>query len=197
MLRLIRSSVCGIQIKYAPNGVGLHEIKISFYELPPNIQQMYGFDPQSANAYVTEQKSAAALSDAERSRQEWLARIEESASWGSEGQPLYPEQFALPTSYVQSVPAPDCFAPPYYFARPQFYNSAFVAYPTMAFYSGLSWGAGRAWHRGGSFGGPYHVTSTGGGHYRGGYPDGGHHGSGCRGCGGGGHIGSGHAGGHR
>jgi hypothetical protein len=79
----------GITIKYAPNGVGLSEIKLTFDELPPNIQQMYGFDPQIADAYINERKSAADLSDAEKGRREWRTRHEELTARAATVQLLY------------------------------------------------------------------------------------------------------------
>jgi hypothetical protein len=72
--KVIQVEPDGITIKYAPNGVGLSETKLTFDELPANIQQMYGYDPQIAAAYINEQKTAADLSDAERRRREWRAR---------------------------------------------------------------------------------------------------------------------------
>src|ERR1039458_3601751 len=57
--KVIQAEPDGITIKYAPNGVGLSEIKLTFDELPPNLQQMYGYDPQIAAAYINERMSAA------------------------------------------------------------------------------------------------------------------------------------------
>ena len=63
----------GLTIKYSPEGGGLTEIKLSFAELPPNLQQMYGFDPQIAAAYINEKALAAALA-AEKSWPAWRLR---------------------------------------------------------------------------------------------------------------------------
>jgi hypothetical protein len=87
--KIIKVEPDGITIKYAPNGVGLSEIKLKFYELPPDLQQMYGFDPQIAAAYINEQTAAADLSDAEKRRREWRARHEELTARASVVQRLY------------------------------------------------------------------------------------------------------------
>lgn len=87
--KIIKVEPDGITIKYAPNGVGLSEIKLTFDELPPNLQQMYGFNPQIAAAYVNEQAAAANLSDAEKRRQDWRARHEELTARAAEVQLLY------------------------------------------------------------------------------------------------------------
>src|ERR1039457_1171080 len=87
--KVIQVEPDGITIKYAPNGVGLSEIKLTFDELPPNLQQMYGFDPQIAAAYANEQKLAADLSDAEKRKREWRARHEALATRAAEVQLIY------------------------------------------------------------------------------------------------------------
>ena len=87
--KVIQVEPDGITIKYAPNGVGLSEIKLNFDELPLNLQQMYGFDPQIAATYINERKSAAGLSDAEKRRREWRARHEELTARASVVQRLY------------------------------------------------------------------------------------------------------------
>jgi hypothetical protein len=87
--KVIKVEPDGITIKYAPNGVGFSEIKLTFDELPPNLRQMYGFDPQIAAAYINEQLSAANLSDAEKSRRAWRARHEELTARAAEVQRLY------------------------------------------------------------------------------------------------------------
>jgi len=79
----------GITIKYAPEGSGLSEIKLTFDELPPNLQQMYGFDPQIAAAYVNERQVAAGLSDEENRRQAWRARHEELIARAATAQRIY------------------------------------------------------------------------------------------------------------
>jgi hypothetical protein len=87
--KVIQVEPDGLTIKYAPNGVGISEIKLAFESLPPNLQQMYGFDPQIAAAYVNERKLAADLSDAENRRREWRARHEEFTARGAVAQLLY------------------------------------------------------------------------------------------------------------
>jgi hypothetical protein len=87
--KVIQVEPDGITIKYAPNGVGLSEIKLTFDDLPANIQQMYGYDPQIAAAYITEQKSAADLSDAGKRRREWQTRHDELTSRAATVQLLY------------------------------------------------------------------------------------------------------------
>jgi hypothetical protein len=86
--KVIQVEPDGLTIKYAPNGVGISEIKLTFETLPPNLQQMYGFDPQIAAAYIQERKLAADLSDAEKSRREWRTRHEELTAWGAVAQLL-------------------------------------------------------------------------------------------------------------
>ena len=90
--KVIQVEPDGITIKYAPNGFGLREIKLTFNDLPVDIQQMYGFDPQIAAAYITEQRLAADLSDAEKRRREWRARHDELASRAGEVQQLYEQK---------------------------------------------------------------------------------------------------------
>lgn len=75
--KVVKLEPDGITIKYAPTGAGLSEIKLTFDELPLNLQQMYGFDPQIAAAYINERNLAADLSDAEKRRWEWQARHQE------------------------------------------------------------------------------------------------------------------------
>jgi hypothetical protein len=75
--KVIQVEPDGITIKYAPNGFGVSEIKLTFDELPLNLQQMYGFDPQVAAAYIAERREAAELSDTEKSRREWRVRHDE------------------------------------------------------------------------------------------------------------------------
>ncbi|MGA2244270.1 MAG: hypothetical protein ABSH48_04645 [Verrucomicrobiota bacterium] len=87
--KVIQVEPDGITIKYAPNGIGISEIKLKFDELPPNIQQMYGFDPQIADAYINERTTAADLSDAEKRRREWRARNEELTARAAVVQSLY------------------------------------------------------------------------------------------------------------
>jgi hypothetical protein len=87
--KVIKVEPDGITIKYAPEGAGLSEIKLGFDELPPNLQQMYGFDPQIAAAYVHEQNLAAGLSDAEKRRRDWRARHAELTARAAEVQHLY------------------------------------------------------------------------------------------------------------
>ena len=87
--KVIQVEPDGITIKYAQNGFGVSEIKLTFDDLPPSLQQMYGFDPQIAAAYINEQRSAAALSDAEKRRREWQARHEELTNRATEVQHLY------------------------------------------------------------------------------------------------------------
>jgi len=87
--KVIRVEPDGITIKYAPNGFGLSEIKLTFDELPPDLQQMYGFDPQISAAYINERKSAADLSDAEKRRREWRARHDELTARAGAIQELY------------------------------------------------------------------------------------------------------------
>jgi hypothetical protein len=90
--KVIQVEPDGITIKYAPNGFGLSEIKLTFDELPPNLQQMYGFDPQIAAAYITECQSAAELSDAEKRRREWRARHDELTARAAVVQHLYEQK---------------------------------------------------------------------------------------------------------
>ena len=90
--KVIQVEPDGITIKYAPNGFGVSEIKLTFDELPLNIQQMYGFDPQIAAAYINEQKSAADLSDAEKRRREWRARHDELTARAAVVQHLYEQK---------------------------------------------------------------------------------------------------------
>ena len=87
--KVIQVEPDGITIKYAPNGFGVSEIKLTFVDLPPNIQQMYGFDPQIAAAYISEQQSAADLSDAEKRRRDWRARHQELTDRAATAQFLY------------------------------------------------------------------------------------------------------------
>ena len=87
--KVIKVEPDGITIKYAPNGVGISEIKLTFDELPANIQQMYGYNPQVAAAYINEQQAAANLSDAERKRQEWRARHDALTSRAAVVQQIY------------------------------------------------------------------------------------------------------------
>jgi len=87
--KVIQVEPDGLTIKYAPNGVGLSEIKLTFEELPLNLQQMYGFDSQIAAAYINEQKLAADLSDPEKRRQEWRSRHEALTARAGEVQRLY------------------------------------------------------------------------------------------------------------
>jgi len=87
--KVIQVEPDGITIKYAPNGVGLSEIKLGFGELPLNLQQMYGFDPEIAAAYLRERRSVAGLSDAEKRKWEWRARHEELTGQAAEIQLLY------------------------------------------------------------------------------------------------------------
>jgi hypothetical protein len=79
----------GITIKYAPEGSGLSEVKLTFEELPANLRQLYGYDPQIAAAYVNERQVAAGWSDAERRRQEWQARHAELLARASTYQLIY------------------------------------------------------------------------------------------------------------
>jgi hypothetical protein len=90
--KVIQLEPDGITIKYAPNGFGLSEIKLTFDDLPLNLQQMYGFDPQIAAAYINEQKSAADLSDAEKRRREWRARHDELTARAAVVQHLYEQK---------------------------------------------------------------------------------------------------------
>jgi len=87
--KVIQVEPDGITIKYAPNGVGISEVKLPFGELPADLQQMYGFNPQIAADYIHEQESAAELSDAEKQRREWRARKEELTARSAEIQRLY------------------------------------------------------------------------------------------------------------
>jgi len=87
--KVIQVEPDGLTIKYAPNGVGISEIKLTFDQLPPNLQQMYGFDPQVAAAYIDERKLAADLSDAQKRRREWRTRHEELTARGAVAQLLY------------------------------------------------------------------------------------------------------------
>ncbi len=87
--KVIQVEPDGITIKYAPDGAGLSETKLTFDELPANIQQMYGYDPQVAAAYINEQQAAATLSDAEKRRQDWRARHEALANRAGVVQLLY------------------------------------------------------------------------------------------------------------
>jgi hypothetical protein len=87
--KVIQVEPDGLTIKYAPEGGGLSEIKLAFDDLPPNIQQMYGFDPQIAAAYINERKWAADLSDPERRRREWRARHEVLNARAAEAHRLY------------------------------------------------------------------------------------------------------------
>ena len=75
--KVIRVEPDGITIKYAPGGSGLSEVKLSFDELPANLRQTYGFDPQIAADYINAKQQAADLSDVEKRRQAWRARHEE------------------------------------------------------------------------------------------------------------------------
>ena len=72
--KVIQVEPDGLTIKYAPNGAGISETKLTFDQLPANLQQMYGYNSQIAAAYINEQQAAAALSDADKRRQDWLAR---------------------------------------------------------------------------------------------------------------------------
>ena len=87
--KVIKLEPDGITIKYAPNGVGISEIKLKFDDLPPNLQQMYGYDPQIAAAYVYDQRTALDLTDAERITREWRARHEAMTARTTEVQHLY------------------------------------------------------------------------------------------------------------
>lgn len=87
--KVIKVEPDGITIKYAPHGVGISEIKLAFNDLPADLQQMYGYDPQISTAYVNEQNAAADLSDAEERRREWRARREELTGRAAEVQRLY------------------------------------------------------------------------------------------------------------
>ena len=75
--KVIKVEPDGITIKYAPNGAGLSETKLTFDELPASIQQMYGFNPQIAAAYINEQQTAADLSDAEKEKAGMAGQTEE------------------------------------------------------------------------------------------------------------------------
>jgi hypothetical protein len=90
--KVIKSEPDGITIKYAPNGFGVSEIKLTFDELPPNLQQMYGYNPQTAAAYIQEQQAAAALSDAEKTKQEWRARKEALTARAAMFQNIYEQK---------------------------------------------------------------------------------------------------------
>jgi hypothetical protein len=87
--KVIQVEPDGITIKYAPKGVGLSETKLSFDELPPNVQQMYGFNPEIAADYILERKAAADLSDPEKRKREWQAIHEELTARAAEVQRLY------------------------------------------------------------------------------------------------------------
>jgi len=87
--KVIQVEPDGITIKYAPDGSGLSEVKLGFDDLPPNLQQMYGFDPQIAAAYINERQVTAELSDAEKRRQDWQARHEELIARAAAVQRIY------------------------------------------------------------------------------------------------------------
>ena len=87
--KIVQVEPDGITIKYAPNGIGLSEIKLPFDELPANLQQMCGYDPQISAAYIGEQKLTADLSDPEKQRWEWRARQEELTARAAEAQRLF------------------------------------------------------------------------------------------------------------
>jgi hypothetical protein len=75
--KVIQVEPDGLTIKYAPHGTGLSEAKLTFDDLPANVRQMYGYDPQIATAYVNERAVTANLSDVEKQRQAWVARHQE------------------------------------------------------------------------------------------------------------------------
>ena len=87
--KVIQVEPDGLTIKYAPTGVGLSETKLSFDELPPNLQQMYGFNAQIAAEYIEEHKAMENLSDAEKQNRERRSIHEELAARGAEVQRLY------------------------------------------------------------------------------------------------------------
>lgn len=87
--KVIQVEPDGITIKYAPNGVGLSEVKLTFDDLPANIQQMYGYDAHIAAAYANERQVAADLSDAEKRREAWQARHEAWLARSGEARELY------------------------------------------------------------------------------------------------------------
>ena len=87
--KVIQVEPDGITIKYAPDGAGLSEIKLTFDELPLDLQQMYGYDPQIAAAYINERNFSATLSDAEKRHQEWQARHDELIARSAKVQLLY------------------------------------------------------------------------------------------------------------
>jgi len=87
--KVIQVEPDGITIKYAPEGSGLSEVKLAFDELPPNLQQLYGFDPQIAAAYSNERQVTADLSEVERRRQEWRARHEDLIARAATAQRIY------------------------------------------------------------------------------------------------------------
>jgi hypothetical protein len=87
--KVIRVEPDGITIKYAPGGSGLSETKLSFDELPASLQQMYGFDPQIAAAYINEKERAADLADVEKRRKAWRARREELMAEAAANQILF------------------------------------------------------------------------------------------------------------
>lgn len=87
--KVIQVEPDGLTIKYASAGGGLAETKLTFDELSPDIQQMYGYDPQIAAAYINEKQQAADLATAEERRREWRLRHDQLIAQAAAARRLY------------------------------------------------------------------------------------------------------------
>jgi hypothetical protein len=78
----------GLNIMYEMDNGGIGGKKIPFEELPLDIQQQYGYDPQNASAYIDQKKKAANQAEADKRKKQEQDRQEELAAEAAAAQIL-------------------------------------------------------------------------------------------------------------